>query len=160
MSLLQRQVNFVLARGVKAAIADAVSSLWRFRDAEPRDKLVLQPGKWSGGSESVSGVGVFTLPFPTDYDPTNRLAVFLACDQPMKFNKFGSEGTVKGTRGTDDGDHKGIVCFQEILTAPVTLTGTLGVGVLTHIDYFAFEIPDLSLPASWKDGMQTTGVVP
>lgn len=162
MALLMRQVMFRLARGQKSALADALAFPWRFRDVEPRNKLVLGDGKHAGGYFSLAASGTFTIPLPSDYSSADNISFMLTVNRNMELTLVSpvhGSGTflLKGTNGVTDGDHPALFAYQGRVTS-VALTNPSGTDAAL-VEYFCYEMPDLALPASWKDGAQTIGTV-
>lgn len=162
---LRRQVAAKLALGEQTQIADAATFLWQIRDVLPKYILKLAAGKWSYGKDLLAQSGTAALPLPSDYDSANRLFVAVRATAYSKVTVVSPAHTtgsimLMGTTGSTTGNHDGLAVFQERITSVTFAIPSTGQGGAdTEIEWFFFEIPDLTDPDSWRDGDRALGVV-
>jgi hypothetical protein len=165
-NLIQRQLNYILCKNYPASIVDATKFIWQFRDVEPRNKLKVDPGLYSSGISTCTNIVNFVIPLPKNYDPTKYLAFYATTNLPTFVEIVSAvNGTRKayvyGTDSTAEGEHFGTLAFQESGITSVTVKHDPSfVNSTVTIVWAMYQMPDLSLAASWKDGVQTLGVIP
>jgi hypothetical protein len=162
--LIERQLNHILAQNAVTDIVDAKVMLWMSRDIEPRNKVKIGPGLMSQGTVSITSSQTVTIPLPPYYALTQRLAFYLMTTSPIKVTvttspSIGSQDIyVYGTNSTAEGSHLGHLSFQEIGVSSIAIKNLVGANT-AEINWLAWQMPNLALPSSWKDGNQTTGTV-
>jgi len=163
--LVQRQFNFMLSKDYPVDIVDAKRFLWQMRDIEPRNKLVLEPGQVAQGSIFLTASQTYAAGLPVDYDPTKHLAFSCVSNLPILVTVTRSPSTSSnylycyGTDSDAEGLHLGQLNFQEKNITGITFRNVVGANI-AQISWFMYQIPTLNAIASWKDGVQTLGVIP
>ena len=162
--LIERQLNFMLAKDDPIDIVDAKKFIWQIRDIEPRNKLKIAPGLMAQGSISLTGTEQYTAPLPVFYNPVRYLHFVCVASLPAVVTVTRSPTTgsnyfgVFGTNSYAEGEHPGHLTFQENGITQIIFRNVTPANV-TQIDWFMFELPVLNLPDSWKDGVQTLGAL-
>jgi hypothetical protein len=159
---LRRQVAIRTAKGIIDTLPEGHVFPYRLTDVLPKYVLNISNGGYSTNSIELNASDSYTIPLPANYDSANRLACFFRADSICKVVIVDPElGTstflLKATQGSTKGDHKGILMWQGRVTSitvsvPATYDDTI-------IDYFLWNIPDLTLDASWQIGNQALGVI-
>lgn len=163
--LIQRQNNFMLAKDYPTDIVDAKRFLWQFRDIEPRNKLKIEEGLVSEGDCLLTGSQTYAAPLPINYDPDYFLSFFVVSNFPILVTVTRNPSTSSnylycyGTNSETEGQHFGHLTFQDKNITGVTFRNVVGANT-AQIAWFMFQMPVLTETASWKDGVQTLGVIP
>ncbi len=159
---VRRQFAARCGQGSHSQLPDLPIIGYRFTDVSPRNVLKLDADKITSGYMMISANTSFALPLPEGYSSANYLAVVLRgnaiCRAVLVDSVLGtSTFLLKGTSGTTKGNHPGVISFQGHVTSvtvnvPVAFDDCL-------LEYFMYEIPDLTVPGSWQNGSQTIGVI-
>jgi hypothetical protein len=163
--LIERQLNFMLARDYPQDIVDAKKFVWQIRDVEPRNKLKIAPGLMAQGFIFLEGLQSYVASLPIDYDSTQYLHFVCMASLPTTVTVTRSPTTgsnyfgVFGTNSTAEGAHPGQLCFQETGVTQIEFANVVSAN-RTEIAWFMFQMPPLQSQGSWKDGVQTLGVIP
>jgi hypothetical protein len=163
--LISRQINVMLAKNAPIDIVDAKKFIFQIRDVEPRNKLKIPEGLVCEGSVTLTGSETYVAQLPIDYDPASYLAVFCVASAPTLVTVTRNPTTssnyiyVYGTNTEDEGVHPGCLSFQEKNITEITFRNVVGAND-TQISWFMFQMPNLAAEGSWKDGVQTLGVIP
>jgi len=159
---LRRQIAIRTAKGILDGLPDATVFPYRLTDVLPKFVLNLSNGSYSANTIEMNATDSYVVPLPVNYDSANRISCFFRTTSPIKVVIVDPElGTsthlIKATNGTTKGDHYGILMWQGRVTSiTVSVPATFADA---EIDYFLFNIPDLTLDASWQIGNQALGVV-
>ena len=158
---LQRQVAGLLAEGETFAVQDATSFSYKVFDVLPKIVLKLEEGKYVQNSFLLEDGDEYDVQLPDDYDSANRLAVTIRSNAIIKVEAILSPTThtflLKGTDTSSNGDHPGVLMFQQSLDE-LTISNPTG-NVDAFIEYFIYEIPDLDSPSSYRTGNMAFGYV-
>lgn len=155
-----RQFQASLADGERSAMAEATRFTWRLRDILPKYTLSIASGLYSNGYQLVDDTS-FAVPLPEDYDTANRLYYALRAEGIVKATVVSpTHGTstflIKGTTGTTNGDHHGLLIGVGDITS-ITLV-TSASSVTTPVEWFFFSLPDLTDADSFRLGQLALGV--
>lgn len=160
---VRRQFAARCGQGNHTALPDLPVINYRFNDVSARNVLKLDNDKITSGYMMISANTSFALPVPEGYDSANKLAVILRaraiCKVVVVDPALGtSTFLIKATSGTTKGEHPGVLSFQARVTS-VTVSVPLAFDDCL-LEYFMYEIPDLTDAVNWQNGSQTTGVLP
>jgi hypothetical protein len=158
---LLRQISARLLDGEQETVGSSRNIQLRVNDVLPSTILRLEDGDCKSESVVLNASDTYAVPLPQNYASTDLLQVFLKTNVVIKVTVVSpDEGTsnylVKGTEGTTDGEHEGILCFTGTVTS-ITITIPSGSND-AQVDFAMFKLPDLTLNASYRSGSQTTGV--
>lgn len=160
---IQRQIAAFLCEGQVTGIGDSPNkNLYRATDIPAKNILLIPSGQYSSGVFQVTSAGSYSLPTPLQYDGTSRLSMLIRVNNTAKIVYTGSQGTntalIKGTSGTTKGDHKGIFMVQDVISA-ITISSPAALGTDVTVEYFMFQLPDVTVSSSWRKGSQIIGYV-
>lgn len=155
---LQRQISAVTGNGEKTSVADMPSVVWRLNDILPKYTLVLADGDWTSDYIKLDSADTYTVQLPANYTNASRLSCCFRSTAVVKLTVVSpTHGTsnflLKGTNGTTDGDHKGIIMWQGDVTS-ILLTAAAD----ALVDYCLFKVPDLTDADSYQLGQRALGV--
>lgn len=154
---ITKQVAATLTRGEPTKSTGIVTALYRLKDILPKYQLVLADGKWASDAIVMNASDTEAMQLPVAYSSANRLAAYFSTDEIVKVTIVSPvHGTSNFLMKGRDSDALGFLCWQGRVTS-ITLTIPAGADD-TSIEYFMFELPDLSLAASFRGGQQATGV--
>lgn len=133
------------------------SRVWDLRDVYPSNVLQIDQGLQNSFETTIATLGSLTVALPQLYVSTEKLFVLI------RGNKLLKVVTVIPVAGTSsallrpglDTDQNGVHCFCSRVTS-ITITNPSA--DTATVQYFLFQMPDLSLAASWEQGYQVTGV--
>lgn len=155
----------MLALDYPTSIVDAKSFEWQLRDVEPRNKLKIEDGLVTRGTFRLPASGSMVAPLPNLYDPTQYLGFYCVVAKKTLITVTRSPSTtsnylyVYGTDSSTEGVHAGHLSFQEKNITGISIAN--GDSSATNlVTWFMFQMPNLALESSWKDGVQTLGVIP
>lgn len=156
---LQRQISAVVGKGEKTSVADMPAVIWRLSDILPKYTLVLENGDWTSDYIDLDSSDTYTVQLPANYSNTEILSCCFRSNAIVKLTFVSPDhGTsnvlLKGTNGTTNGDHKGIMMWQGTVTSIVI---TAAADAL--VDYCLFKVPDLTDADSYQLGQRALGVV-
>lgn len=157
-SFLFRQISMMLARGDVAAIADAETFPYRQRDVKPSTVLKIDSGLRCGQALSLAAAGTYTVQLPDDYDTAQKLHGIFVTNGIIRAVTTSPELTgtstqlIKGTAA----DGRGTWTFQQRITSIVLSNPTAAVVL---VEYMLFQLPDLAVQESYRDGCRTIGYV-
>lgn len=159
---VRRQHAARLGQGNKASLPDLGTIIYRLNDVSYRNTLKLSDDKMTSGYMVISANTSFSIPLPEGYTTSNRLAVILRGNAIAKVVLVDpvlgtSSFLLKGTSGTTKGDHPGVISWQSKVTS-ITVSVPVGYDQCL-LEYFLFEIPDMTVESSWQKGSQILGVV-
>jgi hypothetical protein len=146
-------------------IVNAKTCLYQFRDIEPRNKLVLSPGLMAQGSIVLTASETYDAPLPIEYDTTKYLAFVCISNFPVLITVTRSPSTSSnylycfGTDSDNEGIHLGHLNFQETNVTGIQFRNVVSANSAA-ISWYMFQMPPLTSVDSWKDGVQTLGVIP
>ncbi len=156
---IQRQMAGFMAVGTSTdPVTYSLSSrVWDMRDCYPANILQIDSGLRISFETQIAASGSLLLPLPADYSDASKLFVCLRSNVLVKVV------TVMPVAGTSTAllrpgaatDQNGIHSFVARTTS---ITVSNPSATTATIQYVAFEYPDLTASASWRDGYQTTGV--
>ena len=158
--LLLRQIGSTLTGGAQTELYGTADYNEQVTDVNSRYILRLAgPGKVSNDRTVIAPGGTnVTIPLPQNYDETKRLYVAVASDQVVQvfFNSpvFGA-GSFLVNPGASS-DQQGIAAFLG-LTASLSVSNNGEIDAT--VEWFLFELPDITTPAGWRDGALATGVL-
>jgi hypothetical protein len=159
---LQRQISASCVLGEFDSLADATKFPYKLVDVLPKYILNLEPGKFTSDYIDLDATDTFSVPLPTNYTTGERLSCVFRSNNICKLVIVSPDhGTstflLKSTSSAAQGDHKGIIMWQGSVTSiTVSVPATFDPAL---IEYFIWEIPDLSLASSWKLGDMAIGYV-
>lgn len=163
-TFLQRQHALVLASGQVDSLRDVPQAVWRLRDVLPKYTLSLADGKMIAGYFRIAAAANSTFDLPPEYTPGARLCGIIIVDAKAKLvmvsPTFGTNTYVLyGTNGTTKGNHRGIYEFCcDTTSINIAIPSVPNGGEDTLVEHAFWELPDLSLAASWRDGPIALGV--
>ncbi len=131
---------------------------WVTQDVYPSNILRLESGKFISVSVTVPAgmVTEYTCILPSSYDTTKRLSFTLKTDQNLRIK------VVSPSHADSTGliyapiDQFGLYVLSERITSIKIETVAFEDAL---VEYFAFEVPDLTVEGSWLFGTQTVGIV-
>lgn len=157
---LQRQFAGWLAAGddTDPVVFPPQSRVWDMRDVYPSNVLQMDSGLQNSFETTIDTLGSLTVQLPQLYDSAEKLAVLIRGNKLLKIV------TVIPVAGTSTAllrpglatDQNGVHCFCGRVTS-ITITNTSA--DTATVQYFLYQMPDLTLAASWEQGYQVTGVV-
>ncbi len=157
-SYIQRQVSMMLARDDVSSMMEAEIFPFRQRDVKPSTILKIDPGLRCSQAFSLAAAGTYTVQLPDDYDTAQKLhgifitnGIILAVTTSPELTGTSSQ-LIKGTAA----DGRGSWIFQQRITS-IVLSNPTAATVL--VEYMLFQIPDLTVTASYRDGARTLGYV-
>lgn len=155
-----RQIQASLAEGQIDSLAEATRFPWRMRDILPKYVLKIDDGLYASGYQLVDNTA-FAIPLPEDYSSSDRLYCAIRAEGIIRATIVSpTHGTVKflikGTTGTTDGDHPGLLIWCGDVTS-ITMDTSSG-AVLTPIEWFLWRLPDLTDADSYRIGQLALGV--
>lgn len=161
---IQRQIGASLVEGQKASLPDGTVFPFKLIDVLPKYVLSLANGKFTSDYVNIASGGSFTVPLPHDYSSNNRLSCIFrsipSCRLSLVSAAVGGTSVflIKGSSGTNKGNHEGILMFQDFVGS-ITLNVPVAFAASARVDYFLWEIPDLDDPDSYRIGERAIGVV-
>lgn len=160
---IRRQIAVRSGQGSHSTLPDLPIIPYRFNDVSPRNVLKLTDGKWCSDYCTVAANTNYTIPLPASYSSAQKLAWVIRATAICKVTVIDpalgtSKFLIKATSGTTKGNHPGILMGEQRITSinilvPVGFDAPL-------IDFFLYEVPDLTDADSWRQGVRTLGVVP
>lgn len=162
--LVQRQFNAMLFNGNPVDIVDGKKLIWQFRDIEPRNKLKIAHGLSADGSIILTASQTYEADLPQNYDSSKYLAFYCVSTSPILVTVTRNPSTssnylyIFATDSSSEGEHFGHLSFQEKNITGITFRNLVSMN-LAEISWIMYEMPSLTSPDSWKDGVQTLGVV-
>jgi hypothetical protein len=156
-----RQVSMILAKGQLTTPAQAADVRQRWRDVPSKLALSVADGKYDQGAALISTVQ--TIPLPNAYTAGQRLycAFSVGGSDPVKITVVSPDhgASVYLLKGSND-------AVNGYRTRPLVWVGTVtsitavnaGAATLIPLDWFMFELPDLTLAASYRIGQLALGV--
>lgn len=159
---IQRQISAVVGQGQVETLPELSVFPFKMRDVLPKFSLVVGDGEYTSGQIRLDASDSYSVPLPAGYSNTARLSCIFRANSVCKVVIVSPDhGTstilLKGTNGTTNGEHHGILMWQGTVTS-ITVS-VAAAGDSTLIDYFLFEIPDLTDPDSWRLGARAIGNV-
>ncbi len=161
---VRRQYAAACGQGSHSTLPDCTIFPYRFTDVNPRNTLNLEDDKFTSDYTALTANTSFSIPVPDGYSSANKLGVILRATAITKVvivdpSALGtSTFLIKATSGTTKGNHPGILAWSGRVTSiTVSVPSAFDTSL---VQWFLYEIPDLTLASSWKNGYQTLGVVP
>ncbi len=159
MTFIQRQFSAFLGEGDDTdPVTYPISTrIWSEQDVYPSNILKIADGLQASGRLTVLTSGPKTLALPQLYDSASRLFLVMSVTAITKVviaSPAHSTSTVLLRPGAAT-DQRGILTLNDRITSITIST----LGAFTMIEYFCFQMPDLSIAASWQNGYQTLGVI-
>lgn len=158
MTYLRRKFNMILLDGEeKDAVAGSEQLLRVMSDL---DDIVVDPSKIQSGSTVYGGtVGPVSISMP--FGDAGVYSFFISSDQDLEVGigyKDNSQQTInlKAVNDPVKGNHPGFLSFQSSEVDYLNLSNAPTGAV---INYVIYKIPDLTSPASYRNGAMTTGKV-
>jgi hypothetical protein len=159
---LRRQIAVRVCNDIVDSLAEGTVFTYSLSDVLPKYVLKLASGKVIQDYIDLDAGESFSLPLPANYDTDEKLCVTIRSNERIKVVVVDPDlGTsthlVMASSGTTDGDHEGILMWQGRVTSiTVSVPATFDTA---QIEFFMWEIPDLTIPASWRTGSQAIGYV-
>lgn len=159
---LQRQISASCVEGEKESLADGTRFPYKLTDVLPKYILKLGEGKITSDYIRLDAADSYAIPLPEGYTNTEKLSCIIRSNAICKVVIVSPDhGTstflIKGTSGTTDGDHNGMIMWQGTVTSITLSVPTAFDPAL--IDYFLFEVPDLTSADSYQLGETALGYV-
>lgn len=159
---LQRQIAATTVEGEKTYLADGTKVPYKLTDVLPKYALKLGEGKYASSYIGLDDGDSYVAQLPEGYASTEMLSCIIRSQSIVKVVIVSPDhGTstflLKGTNGTTNGDHPGLLMWQGTVTS-ITISSPTGAGAAL-VDYFFFEIPDLTSADSWRLGNRALGVI-
>lgn len=159
---LRRQNSVRVCEGNVASLSEGYVFPFRLTDVLPKYVLKLANGKYTQNSARLAATESLTVALPAGYDTTEKLACVVRSTETIKAvivdpDLGTSTHLIKSTSGTTEGNHFGVLQWQGRITS-ITLSVPTAFDTAL-VDWFLWEIPDLTDPDSWQIGTQATGVV-
>ncbi len=159
MEYIQRQFAGFLGIGSSTEPVNYSLSkrVWDMRDTYPANVLQIADGLRLSFETQIASGGTLTLPLPPAYDTDEKLFVSLRSNVLVKVvTQIPIVGTSAALlRPGAATDQNGVHSFVSRATS---ITVTNPSAATATVQYTAFQLPDLELSTSWRDGYQTTGV--
>lgn len=134
------------------------SRLWELQDVYPSKILKLADGLYIANQAQVAGASfqTYAVPLPGSYSSTNRLCFALKTDQNIKVSFTSPDNPASAVIVyAPSGQYGFYSCCQTVTSISIVVPGATA----ANISYVAYQLPDLSLTGSWRDGYQTVGIV-
>lgn len=153
---VQRQLSAFCAPGDNTDVVTFAPSiqLWAEQDVYPSKILKLADGKVLSNRVTI-GSGSTAMPLPEAYSSTKRLAFFLTSNYGVKITTVSPDHPTSTVLTAIDANDQALFCFIGTVTS-ITLNTSL---TAVDVQYFCYEYPDITLAASWQDGVETVGTV-
>lgn len=159
---VRRQNAARSAEGLVDSLAEGYVFPYRLTDVLPKYVLKLDSGKYTSDYIRLDATDSRVIPLPAAYSSAEKLHCVIRstaiCRVAIVDPLLGSSTfLIKATSGSTKGDHPGILQWQGRVTSITINVPTAFDSAL--IDYFLFEIPDLTDADSWRTGTQAIGYV-
>lgn len=157
-----RQIGGKLAVGQVASLAAATRFPWRLVDVPSKYKLYVAAGKASCQFGIIAAGASKTLALPEAYTAGKPLYVSIKVNDLTKVVVVSPDhGTstflVKATNGAVNGAHDGLLIWVGTVTS-ITVTAAAAATNGVQVESFLFELPDLTVQTSFRDGARALGV--
>lgn len=127
--------------------------------------LVIEDGKQLFQSFSIDQNQSQSLQLPQDYDSDNKLYVAIETNGKAKVSwdspTHGNTQAVllNATDSDSEGTHKALWCYQgDVSAMSISIPSTANGGVLTDVNIFMYELPDLEVYTSYFDKQIGLGI--
>lgn len=159
-----RQIGAKLAFGQVSRLAAASRFPYRLQDVDPKYKLYVPDGKVLSQAGYLAASGSTSLALPESYSgsPGGRpLYVALKVNDKAKLTVVSPDhGTsnflLMATNGSVSGAHDGVIIWAGTVTSLTLTAASTATNLL--FEAFMFELPDLTVSTSYRDGVRALGV--